>query len=64
MNTTLTKIWINEFKCYKTIRLDFSNDRHYEAIIEQYPNQGEQVAKALFGLAGMIASDINVKKET
>ena len=54
----LTKLWINESKvdgeC--SIRADFSNDRHYMAVIRR-PCEPEQIANALVDMAHMIATD-------
>lgn len=56
MKPQLTKIWLSDFEGRQDIRVDFSNDRHYAALVEM-PRGAEQVAQALFLLADMITHD-------
>jgi hypothetical protein len=58
MTPKLTKLWTAERveTGEQTIRADFSNDRHYEVVI-LHPGDAEQVARAMFDMASMIARD-------
>ena len=58
MTIELTKIWLDEFNERKAFRVDFSNGRHYQSEIKQ-PQNADQVAEALFGLAHIIKCDLN-----
>ena len=59
MTITVTKIWMDEFRERKSIRVSFSNDRHYEVAIHQ-PYGVDQVTSALLSMAGMIGRDSNL----
>jgi hypothetical protein len=60
MQPKLTKLWTDrragEWGSEQTLRADFSNDRHYEAVI-RLPCEAQQIAEAMIGMANMIARD-------
>lgn len=56
MQTTLDKIWLEEFQGEKALRADFSNDRHHRVVIQR-PHGNEQLAQALIELALNVRQD-------
>jgi hypothetical protein len=61
MNTPrITKIWICDFSDRSEIRVDFDNDRHFAALIEQ-PESQRNIADAFIRIAHMIARDPHLK---
>jgi hypothetical protein len=56
MVVQLKKIWINEFKDRRELRMDWSNDRHH-AVEISHPCGPDQVAKALQDMARLVFRD-------
>jgi hypothetical protein len=59
----ISKLWLDvrAGTGERKVRADFTNDRHYEVVIDQ-PGHAEQIAYALFQLGHAIATDTNLRE--
>lgn len=56
MKTLLTNIWLQQYDGNLVIRADFSNDRHFAALVSK-PQKPRQISDALLTLAKLIGTD-------
>lgn len=57
----MASIRLVEFGCEKAIQVDFSNDRHYQVVINP-PHANEQAGDALMTLAFAIKRDPHLRE--
>ena len=62
MEAKLEKIWMGETADgRKTIRIDWSNDRHHEVVIRGFANV-DNAKEALLSMASLIGRDRNLRE--